>query len=165
MTAKTIVWDDGGFRDAMTELVGRAQDLRPLMADIAETLVESTQRRFKTGIAPDGVPWPALKDGSGRTPLNKGGDMQRQIFPSHGADFAEVSASAKQASWHQFGTDPYVILPTRAPALFWNGAGHPVKKVNHPGLPARPFMGISASDAREILALAQAYLDATDPAG
>ncbi len=59
MTAETIVWDDSGFRDAMTELIKRAQDLRPLTADIAETLVESTQKRLTTGTAPDGVPWPA----------------------------------------------------------------------------------------------------------
>ena len=152
-----IEFDDGVFRAAAAELIKRAQDLRPLTADIAESLVESTQKRFITGTAPDGVPWPALKDGSGRTPLLDTGTMRDQIFPGHGPDYAEVVASAKQARWHQFGTDPYVILPTNGKALAFGGAvsiiagprkgqagkGTVVSKVNHPGLPARPFMGIS----------------------
>lgn len=168
-----IEFDDGGVRAALDALIKKGTNLQPLMADIAETLVKSTQKRFATGTAPDGVPWPALKDGSGRTPLVDSGTMRDQIFPDHGADYAEVVASAKQARWHQFGTDPYVILPKNAKALAFGGAvsiiagprkgqagkGTVVSKVNHPGLPARPFMGISEEDVRQILALAQAYLD------
>jgi hypothetical protein len=33
-----------------------------------------------------------------------------------------------------------VIVPVSAKALFWPGAAHPVKRVNHPGTRANPFL-------------------------
>lgn len=38
------------------------------------------------------------------------------------------------------GSDPHVILPKTAKALFWKGADHPVRKVNHPGTKAYPYL-------------------------
>lgn len=38
------------------------------------------------------------------------------------------------------GTAPHVIRPKNKKALFWAGAAHPVKKVNHPGTKARPLL-------------------------
>lgn len=38
------------------------------------------------------------------------------------------------------GTRPHEIYPRLKHALFWEGANHPVKKVNHPGTRANPFM-------------------------
>lgn len=35
--------------------------------------------------------------------------------------------------WLENGTQPHVIIPVNAKALYWKGAAHPVKKVNHPG--------------------------------
>jgi len=56
---------------------------------------------------------------------------------------------------HQ-GSRPHVIRPVRAKALFWKGALHPVRVVNHPGTKGNPFMqrGLSASQAqiRQIVA-------------
>lgn len=38
-------------------------------------------------------------------------------------------------------TAPHVILPRHKKALFWQGAEHPVRRVNHPGstIPATKF--------------------------
>lgn len=154
----TIHVIDDAVQAAFRRLIARGNDLTPLMAEVAEHLVESTQKRFATSTGPDGVPWPALRDGSGRKPLVASGAMRDQIFPSHGSTWAQITATARQARWHQEGTDPYVILP-KGRALHWPGAKHPVGKVNHPGLPARPFMGVSAEDVQAVLAMAQAYLD------
>lgn len=41
----------------------RGLDTAGLMADIGETLLESTQQRFATGVAPDGTAWARLKSG------------------------------------------------------------------------------------------------------
>lgn len=38
------------------------------------------------------------------------------------------------------GTEPHEIRPVRAKALFWEGAEHPVKKVDHPGTRPNPFV-------------------------
>lgn len=73
--------------------------------------------------------------------------------------FVEIIASARQVRWHQEGTEPYTIIAKPGSALSWPGAKHPIGKVNHPGLPPRPFMGISADDAKVITALGEVYLD------
>lgn len=137
------------------EMLRRAQDLSGLMLDIGETLTESTQDRFKSGIAPDGTPWLPLKDGSGRKPLLDTGRMRDDISPSSGPDWVEIRAGAKQAVWHQTGTDPYVILPKNGKGLAFNGMVR--RKVNHPGLPARPFIGLSAEDENRIERLVVAW--------
>lgn len=156
--------DDAQAQRWFGELLARGRDLSGLMDDIGETLLESTWRRFATGTAPDGTAWAPLKDGSGRTPLLDSGRMRDDIHPESGADFVELIASAKQARWHQEGTSPYVILPKAKKALAWPGGPGPRQKVNHPGLPAREFMGLSAEDGEKIDALAIAWLD-LDAAG
>ena len=57
-------------------------------------------------------------------------------------------------------TKAHVIRPKVKRALFWPGAAHPVKKVNHPGsnIPARPFLGISERDRVRLLELAEEFI-------
>jgi len=50
------------------------------------------------------------------------------------------SYSVKYARWVEEGTQPHVILPKTKKALFWPGADHPVRMVNHPGTKARPYL-------------------------
>lgn len=38
------------------------------------------------------------------------------------------------------GTPPHTIFPVNAKALYWPGAPHPVKKVNHPGTAGNLFL-------------------------
>lgn len=44
------------------------------------------------------------------------------------------------AAYVELGTMPHVILPRDKRALFWEGAGHPVGKVDHPGTRPEPFL-------------------------
>lgn len=53
---------------------------------------------------------------------------------------------ARLAGFHHSGTKPYVITPKKAKALAFGGLV--VKRVNHPGLPARPLVGFPDSDRR-----------------
>lgn len=48
--------------------------------------------------------------------------------------------TASYARFVEFGTAPHVIEPKNAKALYWPGAQHPVKRVNHPGSKANPYM-------------------------
>lgn len=48
--------------------------------------------------------------------------------------------TASYAPYVEFGTPPHIILPKTAKALYWPGAAHPVRKVNHPGTKANQFM-------------------------
>ncbi len=44
------------------------------------------------------------------------------------------------AKYVEFGTPPHIIKPKDKKALFWKGAEHPVKSVNHPGTAPQPFI-------------------------
>ena len=61
--------------------------------------------------------------------------------------------TASYAPYVEFGTKPHTILPTNKMALYWPGAAHPVKSVNHPGTKPNPFM-------ERIVAAAQNDIDA-----
>jgi len=154
-------------------LLDRGERLGGLMKSVSDILADSTNRRFLDGVGPDGVRWVPLRDGSGRTPLNDSGRMRYENLASSGEDFAEIRATAKQAAYHQFGTDPYVILAKPGKALSWPGlpprttrAGKTVpgavKKVNHPGLPARPFIGLSEDDRERIGNTAASWVSLRD---
>lgn len=147
MAEMSITLDSSRLDAQLGALVARISNMTPLMSDIAELLLLSTKRRFASGEDPDGNAWLPLKDGSGRHPLVLTGTMRDQIFAGSSSDFAEVSASAKQAPWHQFGVDPYQIETKN------------FGFVTHPGIPARPFLGLSDADETGILLLAAAYVD------
>jgi hypothetical protein len=49
--------------------------------------------------------------------------------------------TASYAPYVEFGTRPHVITAKNAQALYWPGAAHPVKSVNHPGTAPNDFMG------------------------
>lgn len=53
------------------------------------------------------------------------------ITLGHGVEYGEMLEE---------GTPPHVIRPKNKKALFWVGAAHPVKKVNHPGSKAYPII-------------------------
>ena len=154
-TPKPIVWDDREAQQLFREMIRRGDDLSPMMAQISDLLIETTQERFSQGVAPDGTSWAPVKRGG--KPLLLTGTMRDQIAGSSGPDFAEVFSDRKQARWHQEGTNPYRILPKQKKALNIPGVG-PRKAVNHPGLVARPFLGVSDRDAEKIRGLAAIYL-------
>lgn len=173
MTTDTLVIsvDDAQLQRWFGELIRRGQDMSGLMDEIGEALLDSTLNRFLAGIGPDGVAWAPVKRGG--KPLLDTGRMRDDIAPTSGPDWVELRAVAKQAKWHQEGTDPYEIRPKNGKALAFGpqasrltgknkgrvGPAYVVKKVHHPGLVARPFMGISAEDDQRIERLAVAWLE------
>lgn len=56
----------------------------------------------------------------------------------------------KYALFVHEGTEPHIILPVIKKALWWKGADHPVKKVNHPGTASNPFMERALKKTRNI---------------
>ncbi len=96
-------------------------------------------------------------DGKFKAPLYNTGALKHSIrVVSRTSDSITVGSDRPYAAAHQFGTKPYVITTKTAKALFWPGAGHPVKRVNHPGLSPRPFFpftkaGIITAEASQRL--------------
>ena len=52
----------------------------------------------------------------------------------------QVVNTSGHAAILEHGSRPHVIEPRDKKALYWEGARHPVKRVNHPGTPAFHFM-------------------------
>jgi phage virion morphogenesis protein len=124
----------------------RGGNLRPLMLEIGEDVVESTKRRFVTETSPDGDQWAKNSDvtlahKSGSRPLTDGGDLAASIHYSLlGSEGVEIGTNAVQAAMMQFGGTT---------AEFGNLWGD---------IPARPFLGLSDDDKQNILYLTQHYL-------
>ena len=53
---------------------------------------------------------------------------------------AHIKSPAEYAAHVNYGTRPHVIRPVNKKALYWAGAEHPVKLVNHPGIQGRHFV-------------------------
>jgi phage gpG-like protein len=111
--------------------------------------------------------WAPVKNKGGKSPLYDTGALKHSIrVISADNETVTVGSDRPYAAAHQFGSRPYVIKPRQAKALFWPGAGHPVKQVNHPGLPARPFFPFSADGkvtaeaSRRIISAAKAKIAA-----
>ncbi len=83
-------------------------------------------------------------DAKERAPYRTG-NLRRSIhseLESVGATsaMAKIGTDVEYARAIEYGTAARVIVPTNKKALYWPGADHPVRRVNHPGTPAKPFL-------------------------
>jgi phage virion morphogenesis protein len=165
--------DDQKILAALNDLARRASPagLRGVLKAIGEDLEESTKQRFNTGKAPDGSRWlpnarstyEALVSGTrgavgkkgtltkkgsgtvmGKKPLVRDGQLRDSIRYQRlpGGNGVEVGSNRRYAAMQQFGG----------------------KKSEFPNLwgdiPARPFLGLSASDKENILDVISRHLKA-----
>lgn len=77
------------------------------------------------------------------------GRLLQSFIPNFGRLQAKWSPTANYAIYVHEGTRPHTIFPRIKRALFWQGAAHPVKRVEHPGTRARPFMKDIAARSTE----------------
>jgi phage virion morphogenesis protein len=161
--------DDTAVNQYLAELAKKMADRSPVLKTIGEYLIRSTEDRFnRQGPAPDGTPWAPLKASTrarkkhSKTLTESGalrGDIHYQL---RGPDGVAIGTTGRvpHAAIHQLGgrTGPHVILPSRKKAL--RTPYGIFKKVNHPGsvIPARPFLGVSASDSEQIVGNINRYL-------
>lgn len=142
-------------------------DLSDLMEGIGLYLESTTLERFETETDPDGKPWEKsqrAKDEGGKT-LTDSSRLKASISRRFSASDAEVGTNVIYARPHQYGMDDAVTVPAHTRTI--NQAfGRPL-----PGgltiqvgaferqmkMPKRSFLGISADDEDEILALAEDY--------
>ena len=61
----------------------------------------------------------------------EGRGRELTLFLAHGV---------KYGAFLEEGTPPHIIRPKNKKALYWKGAAHPVKQVNHPGTKAYPIL-------------------------
>jgi len=85
-----------------------------------------------------------------RVPV-RSGYLRSSAYTTFGHLKGSVGFKAKYAGWVHDGTSPYIIRPSSAKALFWKGAAHPVKRVNHPGIRANPFLRSAVEDSEHVV--------------
>ena len=154
--------------DAVKRMLARASldsaDRARLLGGIGVEMEAQTQERFDTQETPDGNSWKALaqktasyyasKGWTGRSLLVGEGTLRDSITSKvkGGGRSVLVGATMEYAAVHQFGA---VIRPKSAQALFVPGYGR-LPKVT---IPARPYLGVSANDAKAIEEVALVFLE------
>lgn len=126
----------------------RGWDRLELMDVIGRLVQLQTRQRLRaTKIGPNGELWPHNKKGS--APLYASGALHDSIDYRAGLGQVTVGSSLVYAAIHHFGG---VIKPKSAKVLAFVAGGKQrfAKKVT---IPARPYIGISPANAREIEAV------------
>lgn len=162
--------DDAQARAMLARLGEPGTD--DLMPRLGEYLQASTQKRFKTQTAPDGTAWRPLQPSYARRKkyaknkiLTLRGYLRGGIhYQVTGAAEVEVGSSTKYAAAHQLGAtidkaerQATVRYRSVAGRVLFAGRKHKratERQVTMPAhqivIPARPFLGISSEDEREI---------------
>ena len=183
----TFTVDDADLR-AMLERqaqpeTGAASGSDTLAARIGERLMESTRERFKTQTDPEGRQWkdyaPLSRAYSKRKKKNPDKILTLDGYLRGGIhwqalddDTVQVGSNLKYAAIHQFGGE--IKKPSRQATVRYRSvagrvlfAGRKHKKVTERQvtmpehsitMPARPFLGISASDDQEIRQIIQDWV-------
>lgn len=157
-----------------------ARDTSGLMKPLGEYLLESTQRRFKDQVKPNGEKWKELDERYARRKkrnkdkvLTLRGYLRSYIhYQVTGGDSVEVGSNQKYAAIHQFGGE--IDMPERQATVRYRSvagrvlfAGKKHKRatekavtipVHFVKIPARPFLGLSAEDDREISRIIRDWL-------
>ncbi|MDD2870123.1 phage virion morphogenesis protein [Neomegalonema sp.] len=136
--------EDDGFRPALEALLRRSSDLRPVFSEIGAALQTSAEERFEDEEDPDGRSWPAhspatlLRRGSGARKLRDKGHLYQSLNWRASRLKAEVGTNRIYARIHQLGGEA--------------GRGRKVE------IPARPYLGVSAADRKEIAEILNDHL-------
>lgn len=150
--------DDQSTRDLINELKRRMGNLTPVMDAVGQIIQSGTQQRFVDQQAPDGTPWEALsqvtldrrrKAGKGAQILRDTGRLMNSISYRVNGDSVSVFTNVIYAPTHQLGAQQGAYRAS--PPIPWGD------------VPARPFLGYSASDEDAVLEILQGYLQANQP--
>lgn len=158
MAGTAITTDDARVDAALAALYAAADDLAPVLKNIGEHEAAATKRRFFDGKDPEGNPWAALNPLYRKTKKGPGilrgesGDLAREIVWQMAGDSAvDIGSNIVYARIHNLGG---VITPKNAAALVFSMGGQTFK-VKSVTMPQRQFLGWSAADIEEVLAIVQ----------
>jgi phage virion morphogenesis protein len=143
--------DDADMREKLAALIAKMQHTEGFYKNVGEHLLNSVKDNFEAETAPDGTRWKALSQTTrdlrsrkyGNAPitiLRASGDLMNSINMQASDTDVRIGSSLVYAAIHQFGGDA--------------GRG---KKVT---IPARPYLGLSATDEDEMVAIAEEWFAA-----
>lgn len=161
MSLVALKVDDRAVVSAFDRLAKFGQDQSVATARIAQQMLRSTEDNFANEGRPKWAPMARstrAQRGAGAKLLQKSGKLAASITPFSTSNTAGVGTNRKYAIYQQNKTRPHIIKPKNKKALYWLGAGHPVKQVNHPGTPARPFFNLTDQDKLDIVAIINQHI-------
>ena len=135
-------------------------DTRGLNQTLAEDVRSSTLDRFKAGVAPDGHKWtPSIRaEQEGGQTLIRKGTLRNSIHSQADASGFAVGTNVRYAAEHQFG-DERTIRARKKPYLCFKIGGQWIKKKTVTiRIPARPFLGFSDGDLKDIEKTADEFM-------
>lgn len=136
-------------------------DIRGINRTLAEGLRTSTMERFRAEKNPEGKKWKTsvrAREEGGKT-MTKTARLRTSIRSTASTGGFAVGTNDIRAATLQFG-DNRTIVPRRGPVLRFKAGGQwiSVKRV-HVRIPARPFLGISEDNDREIKKVLETALE------
>ncbi|MEO1974800.1 MAG: phage virion morphogenesis protein [Paracoccaceae bacterium] len=153
---------------ALSRLSGALTDTTPLMQDIGEYMVKSTNDNFASGTDPDGRPWAprsqatldayaARKDKPGPRPLI-GATKSLSSTISYEAGEEEVlwGSNMIYAAVQQFGAEAGEFGARMGTNKKGRSFFMPIPWGN---IPARPFLGVGKDDETGIIEIIEEYLE------
>lgn len=147
---------------ALARISAALTDTSPVMNEIGEQLVVTTEDRFLEGVSPEGAAWAPKSETTianyrrqGKKvdlrPLwsdGEGGHLAHSFHHAYGQGWVEVGTNAIQSAVMQFGA---------AKSAF--GAMKNGRPIPWGDIPARPFLGISDLDQENIIATVEEWLE------
>jgi phage virion morphogenesis protein len=137
----SLTYDDKSIQKRLQRLVKKVSDLTPVMNEIGQQLLLSTDQRFEKEVDPDGVPWKPNTPYTRR--LKKAKGLIGKILQASGRGRASINYGA---------TKDRVVVGTNVEYMRKHQLGLE-------GLPVRKFLGISKEDAAEIGIILDGYLN------
>lgn len=133
--------------DIQAKLSLTPQKMAKIQKAVGNTLISLSHDCFDQGVDPYGVVWQPLKWRQGE-PLRDTGILRNSITWQPTYNGIVAGHSTKYGDYHQNGTgiyagnQAYKITPKAKKALWFEGAGHPLKSVTIKGIPARRFFPV-----------------------
>lgn len=159
MAGAQIKIDDAEVMGAIRKLIELSGNMTGALKNAGEYERQSTIDRIEAEKTPEGTPFTPLNPLYAETKKGPGilrgesGDLASIVYQL-GQDEVEVGTNSNHGAIHQFGG---TIKPKNAAALVFEMGGQTFK-VKSVKIPARPYVGISAADREELLAIFQDYI-------
>ena len=144
-----------GETDALLEKMAALSHFRKyaVMKNVSELLRSSTLDRVRSTQSPDGMKWAesARAERTGGLTLTETSILKNSIHSIASGTGAAVGTNTIYAATHQFGAEDRTIRAKKGKYLrFQTGNGWVTVEKVTVNIPARPFLGISEEDQKEI---------------
>lgn len=171
-----VVISTGAIERALSDLAKRCADTSPVMRAIGEYMIETTKQRFATATNPDGSPWAAnspvtvalylARFSSSRTKTGKLSKAGKARMAAKKPLTGDTRSLATTINYRLTGRNGVAIgSPMEYSAVQQFGAGKGAFGRTRRGapipwgdIPAREFLGFSATDREVVLDMIQEHL-------